>query len=463
MLIISIFLFVFRLYGIWEPPLEINHSWRQTTVTMVARNFLDVDANFLYPRVDMAGELTGITGMEFPLLNYLIFIVAKIFGYQHWYGRLINLMVSSVGIWYFFLFVKKQFNRKVAFNASFLLLISLWFAFSRKIMPDTFSCSLAIMSIYHGWKYLGKPKWKDLGLYGLFGLLGMLAKLPVIFLFLYLLFPGFKGSIFTKTKLFFVLVSVTILAPVMYWYFVWSPYLTDHFEFWHFFMGNDFLDGLCDLIDAPLAVLKQLFFTPLRASGTVALIISLVVLVRKKEWKPIITYVFGLVSFILVIAIKAGWTFTAHDYYVMGLVPIFIIPIAVSLTYIDHKKVYPFILAVFMLEGIISQLPDFSVKSRFNFIANLDQDLTDLGVGVNDKIAINSPTYPTPLYFTHRKGWMHSNINFYNPAVMQTMINYGCRYVLILKNEDTFGKDMVLDLPMVENNENYRLYKLPLP
>lgn len=71
-------LFIVRLIGISNPPLEVGHNWRQTTVTMVSRNFLEIDNNILYPRIDIAGEKTGITGMEFPLLNYTIYIVSKV-------------------------------------------------------------------------------------------------------------------------------------------------------------------------------------------------------------------------------------------------------------------------------------------------------------------------------------------------------------------------------------------------
>jgi hypothetical protein len=48
--------FIVRLYGITLPPLEVAHNWRQATVTMVARNFAEVDANILYPRIDIAGK-----------------------------------------------------------------------------------------------------------------------------------------------------------------------------------------------------------------------------------------------------------------------------------------------------------------------------------------------------------------------------------------------------------------------
>src|SRR5688500_14048264 len=94
--------FVVRLYGITLPPLELSHSWRQTDGLMIARNFCETDANILYPRIDSAGEKSGIVGSEFPLLNYLIYLVSAIFGYEHWYGRLIVLVCSSIGVFFFY-------------------------------------------------------------------------------------------------------------------------------------------------------------------------------------------------------------------------------------------------------------------------------------------------------------------------------------------------------------------------
>ena len=136
--------FVIRLVGITNPPLEAGHNWRQTTVTMVARNFSEVDANIFYPRIDFAGEKTGITGMEFPIFNYLIYGVNELFGYQHWYGRLINLVFSSFGIYFFFLLVRRYWNHETAFLSALILIFSVWFVFSRKIMPDTFSMTFLL-------------------------------------------------------------------------------------------------------------------------------------------------------------------------------------------------------------------------------------------------------------------------------------------------------------------------------
>jgi 4-amino-4-deoxy-L-arabinose transferase-like glycosyltransferase len=174
-----ILFFIIRLFGITNPPLEVAHNWRQTTVTMVARNFYEIDSNILFPRIDIAGEKTGITGMEFPIFNYLIYLISLVFGYQHWYGRLLNLIVSSFGIYFFSLLVKKYFSSKTSLYSSIILIVSVWFIFSRKIMPDTFSMSLIFMGFYYGTNYFEKRSGlKHLLLYFFLTTLGMLAKLP---------------------------------------------------------------------------------------------------------------------------------------------------------------------------------------------------------------------------------------------------------------------------------------------
>ena len=86
--------FVIRLYGIWFPPLETWHSWRQTLTNMMARNMNEGNFSLLYPVVDMGGERTGIIGTEFPLYQSIIAIFNHLFGYEHWYGRLISLIVN---------------------------------------------------------------------------------------------------------------------------------------------------------------------------------------------------------------------------------------------------------------------------------------------------------------------------------------------------------------------------------
>src|SRR4051812_45439006 len=78
-----IFFFIIRMYGITYPPLEVGHNWRQTDGLLIARNFYERDANIFFPQTDLAGEKSGIVGCEFPLLNYLVYLVSIPFGFQH--------------------------------------------------------------------------------------------------------------------------------------------------------------------------------------------------------------------------------------------------------------------------------------------------------------------------------------------------------------------------------------------
>lgn len=75
--------FAIRLIGITNEPIEISHNWRQTLTNMIARNFLEDGANLRFPKIDMAGEKTGIIGSEFPFFNYLIYLAFELFGFEH--------------------------------------------------------------------------------------------------------------------------------------------------------------------------------------------------------------------------------------------------------------------------------------------------------------------------------------------------------------------------------------------
>lgn len=143
-----VFFFLLRLVHITQPPLEVVHNWRQCTVAMAARNFCETDNNILMPRLDIGGSGSGVEAMEFPLLNYAIYIVARVFGYDHWYGRLLVLLVSSVAMWYFYKILRLRYSEKMALYAMLLLQCSLWLMYMRKMMPDTWSVSLIIIGMY---------------------------------------------------------------------------------------------------------------------------------------------------------------------------------------------------------------------------------------------------------------------------------------------------------------------------
>lgn len=450
--------FLVRMYGITNPPLEVAHNWRQTTGTMVTRNFYEESANILYPRVDFAGEKTGITGMEFPLLNYIDYWVSELFGYQHWYGRLINLIVSSLGIWFFFRILKRYFSKETAFNASIILLSSIWFAYNRKIMPDTFAVSLVFMGFFYACRYFEEDRKKglNLALYALLTLLGVLAKLPTGFLLVLYAFFIFNKNISINLKLVFFIVSGIILAPIAWWYFSWVPYLVEKYQFWHFFMGKPISIGAKELLENWQDGVKHFYDSALKFIGFGAFLIGLFFAFKKGNKLILRILGLGFAAF-FVIALKAGFTFTHHSYYIIPFVPIMALVAGYGISELKKKYLQIAFLVLIALEGTFNQLHDFRIKEHELAFVKLESEM-DRFSKRTDLIAVNTIDNPTAIYFAHRKGWVASNDELLDPVFRENIRKKGCKYIVILKRY--LGGELYLELPSVVNNENWVIYKL---
>lgn len=456
-----LFFMLIRLVGITNPPLETEHNWRQTTVAMVSRNFLEIDNNIFFPRVDMAGEKTGITGMEFPILNYLVYLMAELFGYQHWYGRLINLIVSSFGLLFFYRLLKKYFSIKMAFYSTIILMVSIWFQFSRKIMPDTFSMSMLIACIYYGSNYLEKTDSKysliHLLSYGLLMLLGGLSKLPSLYILIVFIVFYVDNSIKIKRKSIFALVSIFSLTPIFVWYFYWVPFLVEEYGFFHFFMGKDLTQGILEIFQNKEQTLSRFYDTALKFIGFFIFLYGLILSVYQKNIKILSVFLLAFFGFAIIV-FKAGYTFFHHNYYVIPFVPIMALVAGYGLSQIKQTKVAIFILALIMIEGVANQIHDFRIKKSNKVLLNLEQDLDTIS-NKDDLILINSGNYPTPMYFAHRKGWVNSNDKILNEQYIKELKHKGLKYIVILKK--SFGENIsLLQYKNVLENENYSIYLL---
>jgi hypothetical protein len=440
-----------RLFSIMQPPLEAAHNWRQTTVCMVARNFLEVDANIFFPRVDMAGDLSGITGMEFPLLNYLIYLVSLVFGYDHWYGRLINLIVTTGGLWCFYDYLRKTFDQKTAFNTGMVLLFSLFYYYSRKIMPDTFSLALIMMGMWC-WQTLvsGKNRWAFL-----FGFLlilaGILSKLPAA-LALAFLWPTFLTSnIRQKISIALGLALASIIAG--WWYFIWVPHLETTFGYDHFFMGQTMSWTFQFLIDHGAETLHMFYQKALGYIGFIAFFIGLYFLARK-NWNM---RLIALTSFTMMILLmlKGGDKFTDHEYYIMPFIPFMSFSAGVA---INRSKgwILVIILLAIGIEGVTRKWEDQFIKNGRE-IEHIESAISII-VNPDDLIVVNSNEYPTPLYFAQRRGWLASNDQLQKPKFVEQLREKGCSYALVLKKR--FGTEVNLPYERSLETDLFILYKL---
>jgi hypothetical protein len=447
--------FIIRLIGITNAPLEIAHNWRQVTGLMVARNFLEVDSAIFYPRIDDTQGGTGIIGMEFPLLNYLHFLLAVLFDYQHWYGRLINLLVSSFGVLYFYKTLKILFTERIAFYAAYLLLISSWFAFSRKMMPDTFCISLMLISLFYGFRYLQEGRLIQLICFFVFATLGMLSKIPALFYlacfipYLVKEKPSYKMlGLFSSTIIF-------SLAIVWFWYFKWNPYLSDTYGQWYN-EGMVFSDGFLEIYNHLGATFHRFYFDAF--SGFIAFglcILGFGLAVSRGE-RGLLAYVIVLSISFFFYMVKSGFYFHHHSYYILPFIPVMAILAGYAISLIPRHSWLIGLLLLTTIEGIANQQHDFFIK-KSELPKLTVEDFIASEVPKNDLIAVNGNGNPQLLYLSHRKGWVCSDHQFKDETFLNVLKKQHCKFILLVKNEQI---KKIPNLKKLKENDFFSLYML---
>jgi 4-amino-4-deoxy-L-arabinose transferase-like glycosyltransferase len=448
--------FLLRLYGITDPPLEIAHNWRQATGDMVARNFYETDNNIFFPRLDMAGDKTGITGTEFSTLNYLTYLMSLIFGFHDWFGRLFNLLISSTGIFYFYKLLKLKFEERLSFFAAYLLLISDWLMYSRKAMPDTFSISLVIMSIYFAFRYFENYKWKNLLAYFLLAMLGVLSKIPSAFLLSLLLPALLNKQLPFRIRFYFFTANIALLIPVCIWYFYWVPYLINEFGFVHYYMGVGMQLGFHQLAAGLPHVFEKFYYDALKFTGFTAFIAGLFTAYKRREKQLLNIFILAGAAF-LIFMLKAGGNFSLHSYYIIPFVPVICLFAAYALTCI--KKGWLQFLVVFFItaENIANQQHDFHIKDSEKYKLSYES-IADKVSKRTDLVAINCGENPQQLYMLHRKGWIITSEQAINKIFLHKLDIHHCKYLFI--NKHISDEQLVPPLGCVYDDKNIAVYRV---
>lgn len=421
-------LFVVRLYGIWFPPLETWHSWRQSLTNMMARNMSEEGLSLFYPKIDMAGAKTGILGSEFPLFQNIIAICNDTFGYEHWYGRLIALITATLASWCFFKIIESVWNNRTAWFSTIVFSCSLWFSFSRKSMPDTFAVSLVLIGIYCFLRFIENRKIIFLLLGFVSITLGGLCKIPAVYLFV-LVVPFILNRKF-QFKLRLIVTGSVCLASLIiaWWYFVWVPHLVDKYGF-ELFFPKTISEGLKEIQPLWSDFMEQLYFGALRSYIALLPLLFGVGWFYVKNNRKYIPY-FTLPFFLfLVFAIKTGTVFPTHNYYVLPLVPLLAIVVGLGLQRLDYRFAAVLVILIF-IEGIGNQIADFRIKDEVKYRLSLENDLNSL-LKKGQKIIITSGSNPEYMYWYHRKGWSVTPEAIKDSKQCAKYIQEGARYLVV--------------------------------
>jgi hypothetical protein len=423
------FFALIRLVGITNAPLEMSHSWRQTLTSMTARNFLEEDAHILYPKIDLAGEKTGIIGTEFPIYNYLIYGVAKIFGYTHWFGRIINLLITTLGVFYFYKLLQETISERVAFFSAFVLNVSVWFGFARKIMPDTFSVALLFIGLYFGFRFLRDGGWGHLALYFSLCTLGMLSKIPALSLFaIFAIAPFVKGVVMKRVVILYSVGAVGV-GLVFLWYFYWVPHLIQTYGYEHYF-PRTLKEGWIEIMGLWPQLLEKFYFVAFSSFIAFACFLVGVYYVfrdRKSLFWPLICI--GIISAIFALFIvKTGLVFPLHSYYVVPFVPVMALVLGYFLSQIKPRFAY-ILLALISIESVANQQDDIFLRKDELYKQNLEA-IADKYIPTNDLVIVNDNFSPQMMYFLHRKGWSNESQTLADKSYVDSLATHGAKYMV---------------------------------
>jgi hypothetical protein len=453
--------FLIRLIGITNPPLEIGHNWRQVTGLMVARNYLEVDANIVYPRIDVNNGESGIIGMEFPSMNYLHFLISKVFGYSHWYGRLINLIVSSLGLFFFYkLICLSGFKERIAFISTIFLSASIWFTFSRKMMPDTYCISLMFIGLYYGLRFLKEKRFYQILLYIIICSLAILSKIPAGIYFIILL-PFLLNKRFNIQNRAILAITTTIPMVLTYiWYFIWNPKLSREFGNWYN-SGKPIKTGFVEIIENLDKTLDNFYFDSFSSYIVFFIFISgVVIMFLKRERRMIIAFLAPFLVF-MVYMFKSGFYFYHHNYYIIPFVPVMAIVAGYAVSLIRKKWIFLTVLILGVGESIANQQHDLFIKKSEKYKMSIEQ-IMDKVSHRDDLILINGNSNPQLMYLSHRKGWNCSDEQMSDRKYINN-INSNCKFIVINKHSQVDLNNLNLLFITVFENDDFLILQTSTP
>lgn len=161
MLVIMFFLYRYP-YSIRKGPYSI-HMWRQACDLTWTKNYLEEGFQFFKPSVHWTSlNNRDQAAQQFPIINYTVALLWGIFGQHEFIFRLLNLLIVYLGLFYLF---KLSYNILAdpfwALYIPVLLFTSPVLVFyANNFLPNAPAFGLALIGLYHYWKFVQTKKVK---------------------------------------------------------------------------------------------------------------------------------------------------------------------------------------------------------------------------------------------------------------------------------------------------------------
>jgi hypothetical protein len=298
-------------------------NWRESDVLMVGRNFCRGNNPLWLPEINQAGDGPGITGMEFPLLNFIGGHLACGGAAQVFVSRLLILAFGLLGLFSLASLARRHLGVAGAWTAIVGYAFSpVVFLYARTNQPDIPSLSLGLLALELFDRSLpdnAPTRWPLYLGSAVAMALGALIKLPIITyglpLVLWLYFRRGKAAL--RPSAYWLYLPLSVLPPLA-WY-AYAKALQDRYGVHYFYLGTSFPALVASWLDP--SFYKRIYVQRLFDSYACPLISALGVGFLIARWRQTPGWIRALAISAIVFFFLGGESAAWHTSYGLVAVP----------------------------------------------------------------------------------------------------------------------------------------------
>lgn len=298
------------------------HVWRQTQTQWNTVNFYRHDMNILNPRTSTFDKNgSDISRFEFPIMQWLVALVMKIFGDAIIVTRLCYFTVgifASLGMYRILKLLTGHFMGSI-FGAWAFIFSPVFFFYTINPLPDIFALFAAIWFVYYFFKFSNTKQLSYLVYSAIFLMLAGFAKLQYL-LFAAVTFLYFIKNYNKQLTYKIMLIYLVGILPVAAWYIYVIPSWGDNGILFGVFRNFD-----SEKYNAILEYHLKIMFPDMLMNEMTTYVFQLgcfFVFFYRRFWKVEFWMLFmGALACIAYWLLELNMIDTFHDYYMMPFLP----------------------------------------------------------------------------------------------------------------------------------------------
>ena len=477
LILLSIALISFFMhYEHFPKDLMSVHVWRQAQTQSTINNFYEEDMNILNPRRNDRGGGDGIFRMEFPLMQWIVASVYKIFGSRLIITRVFMFLLGLITILGLYLLINQLFhNVLLSLMGAWALNFSpIFYYYTINPLPDNMALCCGIWGLAMFFRWYNKKRILNLIVSGLLISVAALCKLPFIMYFIVPLIyflPKFYRRGITKDLIWqAVAVFAWGLLPFA-WYISVIPQ----------WQGNPIVEGILNNKESVLKLLDYLqdnlistLPEMLLNYGSLPLFLAgFYFLWKHRSYKDErFPMILGLSVIVLVyFFFELNTIAKVHDYYLFPFLPLLFILVAYgaynlfNLRHLFFRYFTIFLLLLLPFTCYLRMQIRWDPESP-GFNRDLLVYKDDLRNAVpSDALVVagNDISHFIMFYYIDKRGWGFENNNL-TADTLEYMIDHGARYLYTDSDEVLSGKRVKSCLDhLVMTRGSIKVYELTIP